>query len=68
MKRKKFDDKMNRIIKSITDNSIKCKICGHTVLLNKKDKVICDWCGYYVYIDDKTEFKDRLISEIKKLK
>lgn len=37
-----------------------CKVCGHSMLLGKKDKVICNHCGNYIFKDDVTEFNFRL--------
>lgn len=49
----------------------KCKNCGHTQLLGKQDKVICDlicdWCKHYIFKDDKTEFIHKL-KEVRKCK
>ena len=39
-----------------------CK-CGHTVVIypfEKRIKKLCGWCGRYVYINKKEEFRDRL--------
>ena len=50
-------------------NSIKCKNCGHAMLLGRKDRRICSWCGNYIYKDDKTEFeykkKEKMLKENK---
>ena len=54
--------------KPIQVGKIKCKHCGHTVLLNNQVKTVCSWCGYYVYKNDLEEFKDRLINELKGIK
>ena len=38
-----------------------CK-CGHTVVIypmENKVKKICSWCGNWVYIDKKVEFKEK---------
>lgn len=49
-----------------TDASIKCD-CGHTVLVpTRKDKIICSWCGEYVFKDKETEFKYRMLSKLSK--
>ena len=40
-----------------TDNSVKCS-CGHTVLItNKYKRVICNWCGRYVYLSEEDRKK-----------
>ena len=46
--------------KEQTESRIKCKHCGHSRLLGKRDKVICNWCGNYIFKDDETEFKYRM--------
>lgn len=38
----------------------RCKRCGHTQLLGRKDRIICDWCKHWIYKDDRTEFKYKL--------
>lgn len=51
------DDKMFEGYQKIT---YKCK-CGHSVVIaNKEGKVICNWCGNYVYADKKKEFKEKI--------
>ena len=41
-------------------NKITCK-CGHRVFVTKeKGRIICSWCGNYVYRDKKQEFRERL--------
>lgn len=41
---------------------IYCKCGHHTYIypMEKRNKKICTWCGNYIYIDKKTEFKERL--------
>ena len=43
-----------------TKNSTKCKHCGHTMMVGRKGKVICNWCGNYIFKDDKEEFMYRM--------
>lgn len=43
-----------------TKNKCKCPNCGHTLLFNKPDKVICNWCKHYVFKNKKVEFEWRL--------
>ena len=46
---------------SITENKIYCKHCGHGVSMSKKTtKVICSWCGNYIFKNDREEFKYRI--------
>ena len=44
----------------ITKNSSKCSNCGHSMLIGRKGKVICSWCGHYIFKDKKEEFEYRL--------
>ncbi len=45
-----------------------CK-CGHSVLIPPElDKIICTWCGNYIFKDKKEEFKYRLKEEMLKNK
>ena len=55
----------SRRIDFYTRNSTKCK-CGHTNFLGSRDKIICSWCNRYVFKDKKTEFKHKIINEIKR--
>ena len=43
---------------------VKCK-CGHTLYIVNKDKVICNYCGRYVFKDKEAEFKYRIEEKIK---
>lgn len=43
---------------------IPCKHCGHkSVIPVWVDRVVCSWCGYYVYRNKQMEFRE----EVKKL-
>lgn len=48
------------------ESSVKCKTCGHAMLLAGRDRRVCSWCGNYIYKDDKTEFKYKLKEKILK--
>ena len=40
---------------------VKCKKCGHTLVFtpsNKKNKILCNYCGYYIYRSKKDKFKE----------
>lgn len=51
---------MDRMFKTYTDNSYKCR-CGHTVTIAKNcEKVVCSHCGRYVFREKKDEFMYRL--------
>ncbi|MEE0137739.1 hypothetical protein [Fusobacterium ulcerans] len=51
---------MDRMFKTYTDNSYKCS-CGHTIAIAKScEKIVCSYCGRYVFREKKDEFKYRL--------
>lgn len=43
-----------------TQNRKLCKVCGHSRLLGKQDKIICNHCGNYIFKDNAAEFSFRL--------
>lgn len=45
---------------------VKCKKCGHTILVARKDRIICSYCGNWVYKNDKTEFEYKMKEKLKK--
>jgi len=46
-----------------------CKNCGHSVIIiNKVKKNLCDWCGHYVFKNDRDEFEYRLKEKLNKLR
>ena len=49
----------------IRKHSKYCK-CGHTVVIANVDRVICSWCGNYVFKDEKTEFRYKMMENIRK--
>lgn len=49
----------NQMTKLFNDASARTRVCscGHRVLLPiRKDKMICRWCGRYVFKDKRVEF------------
>ena len=57
---KKYIDKEALIQDKLKDNNIKCK-CGHiNTMSNREDKMICKWCGNYVFRNKQKEFEYRL--------
>ena len=44
----------------IQDNATYTCKCGHRVVIGKRGKTFCYWCGRYVYRNKKEEFNDRL--------
>lgn len=54
-----FDDR--------TKYTVKCK-CSHSVVIpNSKDRLLCDYCGYYVYKNKRIEFKYKLREKMNKI-
>lgn len=50
----------------LTKSRIKCN-CGHSIVIPAcVDKVICSWCGNYVFKDKKTEFEYRINQEMRR--
>lgn len=51
---------IEKLDKSITDCTIKCK-CGHSIVITPRtEKTLCKHCGYYVFRNKEDEFKFRL--------
>ena len=48
--------------------SIKCPYCGHSCHFFKMDKIVCDWCGKYVFKTKQAEFEYKLKSRRNALK
>jgi len=51
-----------RLLEELTKYKVSCP-CGHKTVFypfEKKDKKICSWCGHYVYINKRVEFKEKL--------
>ena len=45
-----------------------CKHCGHSVIIpktSKANKVICTWCGNYIYKNNFEEFKENIKKTLK---
>lgn len=69
-KRKHYLNKkeIKKFMTEMSDSVIYCKKCGHSVnFLGKRDRMICNWCGNYIYKDDKTEFKYKM-NQIRRVK
>lgn len=50
----------------ISKGKIKCR-CGHSVIIPPNiNKVICHWCGKYVFKDKKAEFEYRIKEQFNK--
>ena len=44
----------------IQDNATYTCKCGHRVVIGKRGKTFCYWCGSYVYRDKKAEYMDKM--------
>lgn len=44
---------------------VKCK-CSHSVVITKQDRVLCTYCGNYVYKNKKIEFRYKLRERLSK--
>lgn len=59
MKGNRLEDPI-KYSRELLQKRIKCN-CGHSIYIPPHmDKVICNWCGNYVFKDKKTEFSFRL--------
>jgi len=52
---------MSKLIK----HKVKCKHCGHVIVMIYRKSCICDWCGHKVYRSEKDEFEEKLRKVIK---
>lgn len=44
---------------------VKCKHCGHIMVLTFADRTICNHCGFYIYKDKQTEFRYKMKTEMR---
>lgn len=56
MGRNKFkNDRIQKLTNAIIENSVKC-LCSHRVAIPPQvDRVICSWCGHWVYKNKEIE-------------
>lgn len=50
----------------MSNNRIECKCGKRTNIQARKDRVICDWCGHWIYRTPQLEFKYKLKERLKK--
>ena len=61
----KYISETEKLRSIIVDLSTKCD-CGHSVFISPKQKrIICSWCGHYIYKDKKEQFKHDLLKAMK---
>ena len=63
----------NDDLKKLADERAKCRLlcknCGHsTNVSHKRDKIVCSYCGHYVFREEKDEFKYRMLERLRKKK
>lgn len=64
-----FNERKNnnrRFLKVLSEYKVKCKRCGHVVIMIKRNWMMCNWCGAKIYKNGKEEFKDKIRKELKK--
>ena len=55
----------NKMFESISKHKVKCK-CGHVVVMASVDRMICNWCGRWIYRTPGIEFRYKMIQKIRK--
>ena len=56
-----------RMTKEYDKVKYRCKKCGHKVVIPSwVNKQICDWCGVWVFKDEKEEFKYRMQEKLRR--
>lgn len=61
-------EEMRKYDLELSKLSVKCN-CGHTIdFKSNKNKILCSWCGNYVYKNKKIEFIEKLKKEMRKSK
>ena len=64
----KSDKEFKRKSEVYSQNKYQCKHCGHKQLIpNFMEKNLCDWCGFWVFKNEKDEFLFRMKEKIKKM-
>lgn len=57
-----------KLLKDLNELRRYCKF-GHSVCIgSKRRKIICSYCGSWIYKNDKDEFKDKLMMKIERRK
>lgn len=59
------DEEFKRMTAEYDKVKYKCKYCGRRVVIGStRTKSLCDWCGHWVFKDEKEEFKYRMKERI----
>lgn len=61
---KKLLSDIRKLDNEMAQLKVKCE-CSHTMVMINVDRMICSWCGYWVYKDDKAKFKYKMRKELK---
>lgn len=64
MKKGKNYDRDTKMFKSFRNGTVKCR-CGHSIVMNNIDKVLCSYCGHYVN-NERKEFKSKIKELLRK--
>ena len=65
--KKNKNDRCQQLMDIQSKYAIQCCKCGRKeLILSSQDKVLCSWCGNYIYRNKKLEFADRLNTAIKR--
>ena len=60
-KRNIYGNTYEEEIAFLKEHQKQCKKCGRKIVFRfNTERLICDWCGFYVYKDEKTKFKYEL--------
>lgn len=65
MKKEKWKNNDNVFLNKLDKYKVRCKICGHVIIMVNRKSCICNWCGMKVYRSEKDEFEDKLKRVIK---
>lgn len=63
--KQKWKNNDELFIEKLIKFKVKCKYCGHVIIMVHRKYCICDWCGHKVYRSQKDEFKDKLEKKLK---
>lgn len=55
-----FFQKDKKRFDALSENTVYCPYCNHSITMINKDRKLCTQCGHYVYKNQKSEFKYKL--------
>lgn len=62
---KKFDED-TKLLNAYSEIRVACK-CSHTMSIRARDRVICSYCGNWVYRTPELEFKYKMVEKMKEM-